>query len=97
VASDVDVVRNDDLGRFEAVVDGETAFVTFRRDGDRIVLIHTEVPDRLEGRGVGSSLVRGALENARANGYTIVPQCPFVREFLERHPDEAKRLKLESP
>ena len=92
--TDVPVVVNDERSRFEATVDGHTVFIDFRRDGDTIVLVHTEVPDELEGHGVGSALVRGALEHVRAEHLTLVPQCPFVRSYLERHPDEAAGIDV---
>jgi predicted GNAT family acetyltransferase len=91
------VIVNDDLGRFESTVDGHTAHLTFRRDGDRLVLVRTEVPSSLEGRGVGSAIVRGALEYARANELTVVPECEFARSFIERHPDETAGIKLDLP
>jgi len=75
----------DDGSRFVATVDGREAELRYRRDGDRLVLVHTEVPDELEGRGLGGALVRAALGDAAAAGATIVPQCPFVRGWLERH------------
>ena len=53
-----------------------------------IVLIHTQVDEQLEGRGLGSKLVRGALDDIRSRGLRLVPLCPFVRAYLERHPDE---------
>jgi len=92
-----DVVRNEDRFRFEVTVDGETAFLTFHRNGKRFTLIHTEVPESLEGRGIGSKIVRAALEYARANDLTVVPRCPFVQAFLENHPDEAEGLSIDAP
>jgi predicted GNAT family acetyltransferase len=89
------VVVNDDLDRFETTVDGQTAFLTFRRDGRKLVLDHTEVPSSLEGHGVGGAIVRAALEYARANDLTVVPECAFVKSFLKHHPDEAARIKLD--
>jgi predicted GNAT family acetyltransferase len=93
--SDPKVVINDDLGRFESTVGGETAFLTFHRNGRRLVLNHTEVPSSLEGHGVGAAIVRAALEYARANDLIVVPECPFVRSYLDRHPDEAARTQLD--
>jgi predicted GNAT family acetyltransferase len=90
------VVLNEEVGRFELDVDGHTAFLTFRRDDDRLTLIHTEVPEALGGRGVGSALVKGVLQHARDNELTVIPSCPFVRSYLERHPDEAAGLRVES-
>ncbi|OUC99763.1 GNAT family N-acetyltransferase [Streptosporangium minutum] len=75
---------------FEAEVDGKHAgqleFV--RRDGV-IVYTHTEVDAEFEGKGVGGALVRAALDGARAEGVKIVPRCPFVKTWIERHPDYA--------
>jgi hypothetical protein len=82
------VGRNDSTGRFETEVEGHTGFLTFHLDGERLNLIHTEVPDELEGKGVGSQIVRFALADARERGLKVVPSCKFVRSFLERHPEE---------
>lgn len=76
--------------RYEAVLDNELAgFTEYRLDGDRVVFLHTEVDDRFEGQGVGTRLVRGALDDVRASGRLIVARCPFVRSWLARHPDYA--------
>jgi predicted GNAT family acetyltransferase len=91
----VDVTLNEAHSRFETTVDGETAFLTFHRNGKRITLIHTETPEALEGKGVGSAVVRFALDYARRNDLVVVPRCPFVRSFLERHPDEAEGLTID--
>jgi predicted GNAT family acetyltransferase len=81
------VVRdNPALGRFEMPSGGAIAFVEYRRDGDRIVLTHTEVPDALSGQGVGSKLVAGVLDRIRSEGATVVAQCGFVAAFIRRHP-----------
>jgi uncharacterized protein len=90
------VVRNDERDRFETTVDGETAFLTFHRNGKRFSLIHTEVPEPLEGKGLASLLAKTALAYARENELTVVPICPFVRSYLERHPDEAARTKVDA-
>ncbi len=91
----MDVTLNQSRSRFEAEADGEIAFLTFHRDGKRIVLVHTETPEALEGRGIGSALARAALKYAREHDLTVVPQCPFVRSFLERHPDEADGIDID--
>ncbi len=78
--------------RFEAVRDGEVVgFVTYQvragRDGgpDVYALLHTEVDPAAGGGGVGSGLVRGVLETLRDNGFQVLPFCPFVRGWIERH------------
>jgi predicted GNAT family acetyltransferase len=74
------------LSRYEMVVDGVTAFVTYVRQGDRLTLVHTEVPKALGGRGVGSALATAVLEDVRSRGLHIVPQCEFIAAFIKRHP-----------
>jgi uncharacterized protein len=72
---------------FELMVGGGRAIAAYQREGDRIVFTHTEVPPALEGRGVGSRLVRGALDQVRDAGLKVVPQCSFVRAYIQRHPE----------
>ena len=84
-----EVTDNPALSRFEMAVDGVTAFVTYRREGDVLALVHTEVPQALSGRGVGSALARGTLDLIRAAGLKIRPLCPFIAAFIQRHPDYA--------
>jgi hypothetical protein len=82
------VRENPEKRRFEAVVDGEVAGSLFYRDTeDGLVLIHTEVDEAFEGRGIGSRLVAGVLDDVRARGGEVVPICPFVKRYLERHPE----------
>ena len=73
--------------RFEVRTGGATAILTYRPGGGLLVLAHTIVPTELEGRGIGSTLVRSALDSARARGLKIVPQCSFVAEYMRRHPE----------
>jgi predicted GNAT family acetyltransferase len=73
--------------RYELVDDGRVlGEILYRRDPDRIVLVHTEVPPELEGKGLASRLVAGALDDIRARGLRVVPVCPFVRSYLRDHP-----------
>jgi predicted GNAT family acetyltransferase len=97
VTDDPQVTDNADAHRFELTIDGHVAELVYRRHGDRLVLIHTGVPDELEGHGVGGRLVRAALDRAEGEGLTVVPECPFARAWLERHPDEAARVKIDWP
>jgi hypothetical protein len=76
--------------RYELRVGGETVGeAAYRLRNGRIVFIHTEVDEALEGRGLGSRLVEGALEDARSRGLQVVPLCPFVAGYIERHPEYA--------
>ena len=85
--------RNDERQRFEATVDGELAgYSEFRLGEGRIEFIHTEVDDAFEGEGVGSTLVREALDQVRAEGLDVIATCPFVRSYIERHQEYADLL-----
>ncbi len=75
--------------RYELDVDGEVAFVEYVRAPGVIRFTHAEVPPAVEGRGIGSRLARHVLETARRDGVHIVPQCPFIADYLRRHPDLA--------
>jgi predicted GNAT family acetyltransferase len=72
---------------FELEVDGRRAIAAYQREGDRIVFTHTHVPKAIEGRGIGSKLIRAALDQVRDEGLKVVAQCPFVAAFIERHPE----------
>ena len=83
-----EVKDNPAASRFEMASGGAVAFVEYERTGGgRIALLHTEVPEALSGQGVGSKLVRGALDSIRAEGVKIVPRCEFVAAYIERHPE----------
>lgn len=87
-----DITVTDDAARHRFVVhvDGREAGIAFyRRLGDRLVFTHTEVDDEFAGQGVGSALAREALAAVRARGERIVPLCPFIAAYVERHPAEA--------
>jgi uncharacterized protein len=84
-AADVVVRDHPDARRFEAVVDGQVAYIDYERRADSMVLLHTYVPDALRGRGVGNRLAQGAIDAVRAQGLRLVVQCPFVRAYLRRH------------
>lgn len=80
-----DVRRNDDRTRYELTVDGQLAVSEYNRLANAAMFTHTEVPEVLEGQGVGSVLARGALDDVRAQGLTVIPLCPFVAAFMRRH------------
>jgi uncharacterized protein len=76
--------------RYEALQDGEpVGLIRYRVEPGVVVLVHTEVDEAVEGTGVGSRLVRGALDDIRARGLRLVPVCPFVAAYLRRHPEYA--------
>ena len=82
--------------RYELAVDGEVAgFAEYRMTEDRYVFTHTEVEDGHEGEGLGSLLVKEALDDVRARGGQIVPVCPFVTAYIERHQEYADLVDKE--
>ena len=83
----MDVTGNRAANRFELPTEADPAFAAYQRAGDTITFTHTVVPPEAEGQGVGSRLVAGALAQVRAEGLKVVPQCPFVAAYIERHPD----------
>lgn len=91
--SDVEVRHEPEQHRYAAYLDGALAgFADYRLEEApaRIVFTHTEVDPGFEGRGVGSALARAALDDVRAAGERgVVPQCPFIRGWIEKHPDYA--------
>jgi uncharacterized protein len=89
------VVRDrPEASRFEAVRDGQIAFLQYERRPDAFVVLHTEVPEPLRGRGIASRLAEVVLQSARAEGLPIVLRCPFVRAYLRKHPSwESRRTE----
>jgi predicted GNAT family acetyltransferase len=80
-------------GRWTTTVDGHEAEMTYSRASAKLIIIdHTSVPDALRGRGVGQALVLRAVEDARREGFRILPLCPFAKSQFERHPDWADVL-----
>ena len=79
-------VRHDEAQRrFELEEEGQVGFLTYILQDERIVFTHTIVPPELEGRGIGGRIVKEGLAHARAQGLKVVPQCSFVRGYIERH------------
>jgi predicted GNAT family acetyltransferase len=94
-ASEPDIVDVPDERRFVAVKDGAVAELVYRIEGGRLVVVHTGVPEELEGHGLGGRLVRGALDKAQRQQLTLVPLCPFARRWLREHPDDAQRVPVD--
>ena len=84
----VQITDNTEEHRFEIRVDDDLAgFVVYRARPTLIAFIHTEIDDRFEGQGLGSQLIRAALDSARERGLAVLPFCPFVNGYMKRHPD----------
>jgi predicted GNAT family acetyltransferase len=88
------VVYDADGRRFVADSDEYTAELVVRVRGDRLVLVHTEVPDELSGRGLGGALVSAAVDHAVEHELVVVPNCPFARRWLQDHSDVAGRANI---
>jgi uncharacterized protein len=79
--------------RYEIWVNGELAgYTQYLLRRGRIAFIHTEVYEPYEGMGLGSQLARAALDDARSRGLSVMPFCPFMADFIERHLDEYRDL-----
>lgn len=88
-----DIVNNKAHHRYELAVEGHIAATYYQIEGNVITFIHTEVPPELGGRGIGSKLIRGALDQIRADGLKVIPQCPFVKAFIEKNAEYQDLLK----
>lgn len=87
---DLDITREEgpSKGRYVLRLDGAEAELTYSRAGDTTIIIdHTGVPEALRGRSAGQALVRRAVEDARAEGRSIIPLCPFAKAQIARHPE----------
>jgi predicted GNAT family acetyltransferase len=80
------VTDNRDASRFELVVDGQTAVLTYERTPTSLVLVHTEVPPSLRGHHLADALAKAAIDAAHAERLQVVAVCPFVKAYLRRHP-----------
>jgi predicted GNAT family acetyltransferase len=87
-----DIINNTAKHRYELDTDGHIAATYYTIGGGVITFVHTEVPPELSGKGIGSRLIKGALDQVRADGLKVIAQCPFVKAFIEKHPDYANLL-----
>ena len=84
----VTITVNTALQQFEAAVGRHKAVLQYHlRDDNSIVFTHTEVPYQVQGRGIGSALARAALDFARERSLRVIPLCPFVEQYIKKHPD----------
>ena len=86
------VVDNAAQSRFELDLGEAVAVAYYKVDGDRIALLHTEVPQELSGRGIGSRLAEGVFEALRERRLAVVAKCPFMASYAARHPEYARML-----
>ncbi|HSZ96540.1 MAG TPA: GNAT family N-acetyltransferase [Bradyrhizobium sp.] len=88
-----EVVNNPAQNRYELVVEDHLAATYYKVSDGVITFIHTEVPPELGGKGVGSQLIKGALDQVRAEGRKVIPECPFVKAYIDKHGEYADLLK----
>ena len=84
---DIEIRHNTSARRFEATVNRLLARCDYRMRGGTMMLVHTEVPPQLEGRGIASQLVQAAFDYAKDNGFDVLPVCSFVSAWARRHPE----------
>src|SRR4051812_6169249 len=88
----LNVTNNTAAGQFEIRSEAGTSVLRYALHGDVLDLVHTEVPPALEGKGYGKVLVEGALDYARKEHMKIIPTCPFVKHYVDRHPEAASLI-----
>jgi hypothetical protein len=82
------VTNKPDLHRYEIEVDGELGgFTVYEQLNSQLAFVHTEIDSKFEGQGLGSTLVRQALDDVRAQGIGVLPFCPFVHRFIGKNPE----------
>ncbi len=85
--NDIQIHHNEQANRFETTIEGQTGYISYQDRGEALVYDHTIVPQALGGRGVGSALVKHALDYARNHHKKVVPQCSFVDAYINKHPE----------
>jgi uncharacterized protein len=90
-----EVVDNTGRRRFEVTSDGHVAELTYQQVGDRLILVHTEVPPSFRGQGIGGRLVRAAVQRAVRDDLTLVPRCPYARRWLKAHGGDTADVRID--
>lgn len=85
--SNLDITHNQAAKRFETSVDNQVGYISYQERSGKLVYDHTIVPQELEGRGIGSALVKHALNYAQEQDKKVVPQCSFVSSYISKHPE----------
>jgi uncharacterized protein len=93
MSPDFEIIDNPEDSRYEVCLDGSViGRADYQRDGDRVVIPHTQIAPAHGGQGLGGRMVRYALDDIRRQGLTVVPACPFVSDFIGKHPEYADLL-----
>jgi len=82
-----EVIHNESAGRFEAHLPEGVCRADYRRVGNTLHMVHTEVPREVRGRGVAGRVVEAALDYAQSQGLKVMPLCSYVRAYFQRHPE----------
>lgn len=90
-ATTMDIIHDQKAQRFETTLDGQTGYISYQEQGDTLTYDHTIVPQALGGRGIGSALVKHALDYAQEHNKKVIPQCSFVAAYINKH-DEYQAL-----
>jgi predicted GNAT family acetyltransferase len=93
--ANVQVTRNEAEEQFEAALGEGKGVLTYAEQNGKFYVLHTEVPEALEGHGIGGALVRTAMDYARGQGVKVVPFCPFAKAWLQRHHEYADLVETE--
>lgn len=94
MSEELHVRHNQEKHRYEVEIDGKLAIIEYRDAGGQRYYTHTEVPEALEGRGIASQMAKVVLDDAQAEQLSIVPLCPFVRGYIEKHPQYKPLVKF---
>ncbi len=85
--SKLEVIHNQEKKRFEIQIGDQIAMVKYILGSSEIIFTHTEVPEEFEGHGVAGKIAKVAVEYAKAQGLRIRPMCPYMAEYIKRHPE----------
>ncbi len=83
--SNLDITHNQAAKRFEVSIDNQIGYISYQERDGKLIYDHTIVPQELGGRGVGSALVKHALDYAREQNKKVLPQCSFVASYISKH------------
>ena len=84
---DIPLINNEPIHNFELTVEGTRSFVDYKKRGDNVYLIHTEVPEEMEGKGIASDLVEKTFLYLEQHNLKMVPLCAYIMSYLKRHPE----------
>ena len=86
----LEIVNNTAENRFEAKIGDKLAIIEYMHSGNNIIYTHTEVPEALEGHGIAGKMAHHVMEYAKNKGLKVQPLCPFVKSYVDRHPEYQK-------